>query len=115
MKTQWMLILGSVFSVIIAIFAVINNRTVQVNYMFGEMNSPLIIVILLSFVIGLLVSASFSLVKLISLKSENKKLTKRLSALEMEYEEKQRQLALIDEPTVLLEQQPNNSEKNSVG
>jgi uncharacterized integral membrane protein len=46
MKFQWSLLIGLIFAVIIAVFAVVNVDTVPVNYVFGNAEWPLILVIL---------------------------------------------------------------------
>ncbi|MFD1886359.1 LapA family protein [Paenibacillus wenxiniae] len=46
MRFQWTLILGLIFAVIIAIFAVINVNPVQVNLLFDVVQLPLILLIL---------------------------------------------------------------------
>ncbi len=46
LKFQWTLILGLIFAVIIAIFAVINVNPVQVNLLFDRVQLPLILLIL---------------------------------------------------------------------
>jgi len=57
MKLQWLLLIGLVFAVIIAVFAVVNVDEVPVNYVFGEAEWPLILVILASALLGFLLSS----------------------------------------------------------
>lgn len=105
MKTQWMLILGSIFSLVIAIFAMINNRQVRVNYLFGEMTSPLILVILLSFITGAIVSACFAMFRLVKLQNTNKRLNKRLKSLEMDLKEKQAEMNKLNERIIITQRE----------
>ena len=56
MKFQWNLLLGLLFAIIIAIFAVFNVDAVQVNYVFGKAQWPLVLVILCSALLGAVVS-----------------------------------------------------------
>ena len=56
MKFQWNLLLGLLFAIIIAIFAVFNVDAVQVNYVFGKAQWPLVLVILCAALLGAVVS-----------------------------------------------------------
>lgn len=67
MKFQWLVLLAFLFAVLITIFAVVNVDTVPVNYVFGQAEWPLILVILVSAVLGFLLSATVALVKIFSL------------------------------------------------
>ena len=64
MKIQWNLILGLIFALIVAIFAVINVDPVRVNYLFGEAQWPLILVIIGSVLMGGLIVGSVGLFRL---------------------------------------------------
>lgn len=46
MNKQWTIIFALIFTLIVAIFAVINVRSVEVDYLFGRSEWPLILVIL---------------------------------------------------------------------
>ncbi|RBP94014.1 putative integral membrane protein [Cytobacillus firmus] len=81
MKFQWALLFGFLFALIVAVFAVINVDDVTVNYLFGESQWPLILVILGSVLMGGLIVGSVGLVRIYSLqrkvrilKRENEKL-----------------------------------------
>lgn len=87
MKTQWTLILALIFALIVAVFAVINVDPVQVNYLFGEAQWPLILVILGSVLMGGLIVGSFGLVRMFVLQRrlktatrENENLRKQIDA-----------------------------------
>ncbi|WP_042475099.1 LapA family protein [Bacillus ndiopicus] len=104
MKTQWTLLIGLVFAIIIAVFAVVNVDPVPVNYMFGEAHWPLILVILGSALIGAVISASFVFFNLFSKTRQIKHLTKdleqrdrQMERLEKDLDEKIKQLAVQQE------------------
>lgn len=72
MKVQWTFIAGLVFAIIIAFFAVLNIEQVPVNYLIGQSQWPLILVILGSALLGAIISMSFSAVKLFKNGREHK-------------------------------------------
>ena len=81
MKGQTYVILAIVLTIIIAVFAVINVEPVIVNYLFWSAESPLILVILFSVLMGGITTAIAGMVKIFrqqketaQLQSENKKL-----------------------------------------
>ncbi|MCM3719227.1 LapA family protein [Fictibacillus phosphorivorans] len=74
MKMQLYLIFGFIFALIIATFAVINVGDVEINYLFGTANWPLILVILGSAVFGGLSVGLFGLIKVIQLQRQVRKL-----------------------------------------
>ncbi|GAF65895.1 hypothetical protein BTS2_2794 [Bacillus sp. TS-2] len=77
MRGQWYMLIGLVFALIIAVFAVINVESVRVNYLIGEAYWPLILVILGSVLMGALVVGSLGLFKIYQLQSEIKRLKKQ--------------------------------------
>ncbi|QJC53451.1 DUF1049 domain-containing protein [Paenibacillus albicereus] len=77
MRTQGLLLSGLVFALLIAIFAVINVDSVQVNFLFAQTSLPLILVILGSALLG---GASVGLFGII----RSFKLQKRLKAQQKE-------------------------------
>jgi lipopolysaccharide assembly protein A len=74
MKGQTYIILAFIFALLIAIFAVINVDPVQVNYILGSGEAPLILVILISVLLGGLATASVGAVRYFKLKRENRSL-----------------------------------------
>ncbi|MGR9049254.1 LapA family protein [Halobacillus faecis] len=80
MKGQSYLILAFIFALVIAIFAVINVDPVQVNYLFGSGEAPLILVILISVLLGGLATASVGALRYYKLKRENNRLKSEVSA-----------------------------------
>jgi lipopolysaccharide assembly protein A len=85
MKGQWNLILSLIFALIIAIFAVINVESVTVNYMFGEAEWPLILVILGSALMGGLIVGTVGVFRMFLL-------TRRLKGIQKENEKLKEQL-----------------------
>lgn len=88
LKIQWNFILALLFALIVAIFAVINVDSVQIDYLFGTANIPLILIILSSALLGGFITGSFGLVRSYKLQKQIKSLTKEKAALEKALEEK---------------------------
>ncbi|MDG5786447.1 lipopolysaccharide assembly protein LapA domain-containing protein [Evansella sp. AB-P1] len=78
MRGQWTLIVGIIVALIIAVFAVINVDPVEVNYIFGQNEWPLVLVILVSVLMGGLIVGSVGMYKLYKLQQEVKTLRKKL-------------------------------------
>ncbi|QTM99929.1 DUF1049 domain-containing protein [Sediminibacillus dalangtanensis] len=76
MKGQSYIILALIFALIVAIFAVINVEPVEVDYLFGTGNAPLILVILISVLMGGLITAAVGWVKVLRLQREVRSLKK---------------------------------------
>lgn len=72
MRGQTYVIVTIILIIFIAIFAVMNVDTVRVNYIFWTVESPLILVILFSVLMGGVVSATVGAFKMIRLQKENK-------------------------------------------
>ena len=82
MKTQWLILLALIFAVIIAAFAVVNVDAVPVNYIFGEAEFPLILVILASALLGFLLSGVVAIARTYSLQRKVKSLQKEVAVKE---------------------------------
>lgn len=82
MKVQWLLLLGLVFAIIIAIFAVLNVDNVPVNYGFGEAEWPLILVILVAALLGFLLSGIIAMTRTYHLNRKVKTLQKEVAVKE---------------------------------
>ena len=82
MKFQWSLLIGLIFAVIIAVFAVVNVETVPVNYVFGNADWPLILVILGSALLGALLSGSVAIFRSFVLQRRVKQLEKEVTSKE---------------------------------
>ncbi|RSL34408.1 DUF1049 domain-containing protein [Salibacterium salarium] len=76
MKGQSGLIFGFIAALIIAVFAVMNVESVEVNYIFGTAKWPLILVILGSVLMGAVVVGSFGMIKVYRLQQQIKQLKK---------------------------------------
>ena len=82
MRFQWSLLIGLIFAVIIAVFAVVNVETVPVNYVFGNAEWPLILVILGSALLGALLSGSVAIFRSFVLQRRVKHLEKEVTSKE---------------------------------
>ncbi|HSJ36952.1 MAG TPA: lipopolysaccharide assembly protein LapA domain-containing protein [Planococcus sp. (in: firmicutes)] len=82
MKTQWLLLVGLVFAIIIAVFSVVNVDPVPVNYVFGEAEFPLILVILAAALLGALMSGVVALARGYTLQHKVKGLQKEMAVKE---------------------------------
>ncbi|WP_226085412.1 lipopolysaccharide assembly LapA domain-containing protein [Mesobacillus sp. S13] len=89
MKFQWTLLLGLAFALIVAVFAVINVDSVTVNYLFGESEWPLILVILGSVLMGGIIVGSVGLFRMFVLQREVKSLRKKNETLEEQLAQKE--------------------------
>ena len=88
MKFQWTLIMGIIFALIVAIFAVINVDPVIVNFAFAEAELPLILVVLGSVLMGGLIIGLVGFFRLFvtrrkvkNLEAENEKLHQQVAQL----------------------------------
>ena len=93
MKKQSTTIISFILLIIIAIFAVANTASVEVNLLFAKFRSPLILLILICFLIGALIIYLFSLSSHLKQDKELKSLRetkadpKRLAKLERQNKE----------------------------
>lgn len=97
MKFQWTFLIGIVFALIVAIFAVINVEPVTVNFLIGKSEWPLVIVILSSVLMGGLIIGSVGLVRMYALQKKLKVLRKENEQLKKEGIELQNTLPLQKE------------------
>ncbi|WP_017187086.1 lipopolysaccharide assembly protein LapA domain-containing protein [Alkalibacillus haloalkaliphilus] len=74
MKQQTWIILTIIFTILIAVFAVINVDSVPVDFLFVETEAPLILVILLSVLLGALLVMGVSFAKFYQLQKQIKQL-----------------------------------------
>ncbi|MBP2077471.1 LapA family protein [Oceanobacillus polygoni] len=85
-KGQTYVILSIIFVIIVAVFAVTNVDSVEVNYLFWTQESPLILVILFSVLMGGIITASVGAIRIYRLQREAKRLkvenTKLITKLE---------------------------------
>ncbi len=81
MRGQTYVIISIILVILVAVFAVTNVDAVEVNYLFWSAESPLILVILFSVLMGGLLVGAASSVRLYQLKKENKELHHELDAI----------------------------------
>jgi len=84
MKGQTYVILTFVFVILIAIFAVTNVESVEVNYFFWKRESPLILLILFSVLMGGLLTMVAGSIKYFNLQRENRQLAENIKRLKTE-------------------------------
>lgn len=88
MKGQTYVILSIVVVILIAVFAVTNVDAVNVNYLFWSAESPLILVILFSVLMGGILTATAGSVRMFHLRKENKELMRELEIARSMVDEK---------------------------
>jgi len=81
MKFQWLLILGLIFALIIAVFAVINVDPVQVNLLFDMVQVPLILLILGCALVGGLIVGFYGIYRQYRLQRQIKSLQAQVTEL----------------------------------
>ena len=104
MKLQWSLLLGLLFAIIIAIFAVYNVDAVPVNYVFDTAEWPLILVILGSALLGALISGMIAMYRSFVLARKVKQLEKELKKKEASIETLQREIIAYQESRTIQEE-----------
>lgn len=72
MKGQTYVILSIILVIIVAVFAIANVEPVEVNYLFWSGESPLILVILFSVLMGGIITGTAGAVKVFQLQKENR-------------------------------------------
>lgn len=74
MKGQTNVILTIILIIVIAVFAITNIAPVEVNYLFWKAESPLILIILFSVLMGGLIMGAVGTIRIMHLKRENKQM-----------------------------------------
>lgn len=72
MKGQTYVILSIILVIIVAVFAITNVEAVEVNYLFWSGESPLILIILFSVLMGGVITGTAGAVKVFQLQKENR-------------------------------------------
>lgn len=111
MKLQWLLLIGLIFAVIIAVFAVVNVEDVPVNYVFGEAEWPLILVILASALLGFLLSSVLAIVRNYQMQRKVKSLQKEIAVKESLIATQQNEIGAYQKVGIQPEPQIVTSEK----
>ncbi|MGB4682720.1 MAG: LapA family protein [Firmicutes bacterium] len=102
---SWLIVLALLFSLLIAIFAAANYQPVSVNYLFGEVQLPLIVLIIGAAAAGALVTVLIGLygsirtaLQLRSGRKRQEELQRRLERLEQEKASLQQELERLQAP-----------------
>ena len=93
MKIQWNLLLGLLFAVIIAVFAVVNVDSVPINYVFGTAESPLVLIILCSALLGAAISTFIAMFRAVQSNRRIKDLLRENNAKEILIATQQNEIA----------------------
>lgn len=88
MKNQWRIIVGLVLTLLIVLFAVMNNMDVPINFGFSQLRAPLVIIIIGSAFLGAIVIALVATSTIWQQRKEIKKLKKQLGELEQSLDQK---------------------------
>ncbi|WP_124071589.1 LapA family protein [Filibacter tadaridae] len=105
MKFQWTLVVGLLFAIIIAVFAVVNVDSVPVNYVFGEAEWPLVLVILCAALLGAVVSGLVAMFRAIQLNRRIKALEKEITIKESTIATQQNEIAELQKVVFPVEEQ----------
>ncbi|PIC80662.1 hypothetical protein CSV75_02395 [Sporosarcina sp. P18a] len=97
MKFQWTVLVGLLFAVFIALFAVFNVESVSVNYFFGTEMIPLVLIILGSALLGAIISGFFAIYKTYRNGRRVKELEKQVQLKEKELTAQRRQMQEMEE------------------
>lgn len=87
MKNQWQMVVAIVLCLIVAILAVLNVAPVPINLGFTTIEMPLIVLIFVMLLIGVLIAASLSTMKLYKSNREVKTLEKKLAHADQTHQE----------------------------
>lgn len=88
MKNQWRIILGLILTLLIVIFAVMNNMSVPINFGLKKVSAPLVIIIIGSAFIGAIVIALVTTTTIWQQKREIKTLNQQLNEAKQDIEQK---------------------------
>ncbi|AXH99280.1 DUF1049 domain-containing protein [Sporosarcina sp. PTS2304] len=97
MKFQWTVLLGLLFAVLIAVFAVFNVDSVPVNFLISTEMIPLVLIILGSALLGALVSGLFAIYKSYRSNRRIKDLEQQLQIKEQEVTAQRQQMQEMEE------------------
>ncbi|WP_203246817.1 LapA family protein [Sporosarcina beigongshangi] len=100
MKFQWNLLLGLLFAIIIALFAIFNIDAVQVNYIFGATELPLVLVILFSALLGAAVSGFVAMFRTVQSNHRVKELQKEITLKEQTIAAQQNEIAELQKHSI---------------
>ena len=100
MKFQWNLLLGLLFAIIIALFAIFNIDAVRVNYIFGAAELPLVLVILFSALLGAMVSGFVAMFRAVQSNHRVKELQKEITLKEQTIAAQQNEIAELQKHSI---------------
>ncbi len=100
LKNQTALLLSLIFALIVSIFAVINVEPVEIDYLFGTANWPLVIVIIGSAIMGAITVMLLGAVRMLSLQRKIKKLERENALLKQEKEQNEEQEKNTEPPSM---------------
>lgn len=112
MKNQWRAILGFLLVLIVVLFAVLNTMAVTINFGFGEVKAPLILVIIGSAILGAAIILLTSTSQLYQQKKTIKELKKERQNLQENFQQKVQE-ELEKEKRLWQNQQVSISEENN--
>ncbi len=115
MKTQWSLIAALLFSLIVAVFAIVNNELVAVNFLFGSVEISLVLLILGSAAAGAVIMVFLSLVRHVRVGFEVRDLKKKIRTLEEDLKQKEELLAVAVHQEEPGDEEPVEEEKIDSG
>jgi len=101
MKFQWTWLLGILFAIIIAVFSIANVNPVQFNYIIGQAEWPLVLIILGSALLGAAISGIFSMFRSVIVNRKIKELKKDMTTKELLIAAQQNEIAALQKPIPL--------------
>jgi lipopolysaccharide assembly protein A len=104
LKTQWSLVMALLFSLVVAIFAIVNNEMVPVNFLFGSVEVSAVLLILGSAAAGAIIMTFLSLVRHVRVGFEVRDLKKKIKHLEEDLKDKKELLAKAAEQVMPVEE-----------
>lgn len=93
MKFQWTWLLGLLFAIVIAVFSIVNVDAVPVNYVFGEAEWPLVLVILGSALLGAAISGVVAMFRTVILNRRINELMREVNGKEIMIAAQQNEIA----------------------
>lgn len=93
MKKQWSTVLLILLTLVVVMFAVLNVDPVAINFGFVMVEMPLAVILIVTLLIGVLMAVLLSTGIILKYKSEEKKLNKKIIAIEEEKEDEKEKLA----------------------
>ncbi len=116
MKTQWAVIAALLFSLLVAVFAIVNNEPVTVNFLFGTMETSAVLIILGSAAAGALIMGLLGLFINVRVGLEKRELRKRIKELEENLEdERQNRPEIVEQEEEQEVQESPGGEESAEG